>query len=137
MPSCSQMRLQLLHFHSVFKTWPTFQELTSIVSFRRRRWSQGNFGKNRNIQGKQSKDILSKTRITKKYFSCFQRWRRRPRLLRFQYCFSCFGLETVRHLTPSLWNADPMARGLIYRTFHKMIYSRVKLTLHVEQDGYP
>ena len=27
-PSCSQMRLQLLHFHAVFKTWPTFQELT-------------------------------------------------------------------------------------------------------------
>ena len=25
-PSCSQMRLQLLHFHAVFKTWPTFQE---------------------------------------------------------------------------------------------------------------
>ena len=41
-PSCSQMRLQLLHFHIVFKTWPTFQELTSIVSFRRR-WSQWNF----------------------------------------------------------------------------------------------
>ena len=25
------MRLQLLHFHAVFKTWPAFQELTSIV----------------------------------------------------------------------------------------------------------
>ena len=24
----------------------------------------------------------------------------------------------VVHLTSSLWNADPMARGLIYRTFH-------------------
>ena len=33
-PSCSQMRLQLLHFHAVFKTWPTFQELMSIVLFR-------------------------------------------------------------------------------------------------------
>ena len=26
-PSCCQMRLQLLHFHAVFKPWPTFQEL--------------------------------------------------------------------------------------------------------------
>ena len=40
-PSWAQMRLQLLHFHAVFKTWPTFQELTSNVSFRRRRWSHG------------------------------------------------------------------------------------------------
>ena len=32
------MRLQLLHFHALFKTWPTFQELTSIVSFRRRKY---------------------------------------------------------------------------------------------------
>ena len=30
-PSCPQMRLQLLHFHAVFKTRPTFHELTSIV----------------------------------------------------------------------------------------------------------
>ena len=45
---CSQMRLQLLHFHAVFKTCPTFQELTSIVSFRRRLWSQRNFSGNRN-----------------------------------------------------------------------------------------
>ena len=57
-PSCSQMRLQLLHFHAVFKTWPTFQELTSIVSFRKRRWSQRNFSENRNKQGNQSKDML-------------------------------------------------------------------------------
>ena len=47
------------HFHAVFKTWPTFQELTSIVSFRRR-WSQRNFSENRNIQGNQSKDVLNK-----------------------------------------------------------------------------
>ena len=40
-PSCSWMRLQLLHFHAVCKTWPTFQELMSIILFRRRRWSQG------------------------------------------------------------------------------------------------
>ena len=25
------MSLQLLHFHAVFKTWPTFQELTFIA----------------------------------------------------------------------------------------------------------
>ena len=31
MPSCPQMRLQLLHFHAVFKTRPTFHELTFIV----------------------------------------------------------------------------------------------------------
>ena len=30
-PSCPQMRLQLLHFHAVFKTRPTFHELTFIV----------------------------------------------------------------------------------------------------------
>ena len=47
------------------------QELTSIVSFRRRRWSQRNSSENRNVHGNQSKDILSKIRlITKKYFSC-------------------------------------------------------------------
>ena len=32
-PSCSQMRLQLLHFHAIFKTWPTFLELRPIVFF--------------------------------------------------------------------------------------------------------
>ena len=32
---------------------------TSIASFRRRRWSQQNFTKNRNIQGNQSKDVLN------------------------------------------------------------------------------
>ena len=57
-PSCSQMRLQLLHFHALFKTWLTFQELTSIVSLRRRCWSQENISENRNIQGNQSKDML-------------------------------------------------------------------------------
>ena len=50
------MRLQLLHFHVVFKTWPSSEELTSIVSFRRRHW---NFGKNRNMKGNQSKYILN------------------------------------------------------------------------------
>ena len=83
-PSCSQMRLQLLHFHAVFKTWPTFQELTSIVSFRRRRWSQSNFSENRNIQCNQSKDILSKIRgLRRNIFLASRRWRCRPRLLKF------------------------------------------------------
>ena len=39
------MRLQLLHLHTVFKTWPTFQELMSIILFRRRCWSQQNLSK--------------------------------------------------------------------------------------------
>ena len=65
-PSCSQLRLQLLHFHAVFKTWPTFQGLTSIFMFGKRCWSQQNFSKNRQI-----KDMLKKdTRIMKKCFSC-------------------------------------------------------------------
>ena len=42
MPSCSQMRLQLLHFHAVLKTWPTFQELSKRPSFR----SEGDAGVN-------------------------------------------------------------------------------------------
>ena len=61
-PSCSQMSLQLLHLHAVFKTWSTFQELTPIVSFRRRGWSQRDFVGNRNIQSKQSKDLFNKIR---------------------------------------------------------------------------
>ena len=61
-PSWSQMRLQLLHFHAVFKTWLTFQELTSINSFRRRRWSERDSGENRNIQGNQRNDMLNKIR---------------------------------------------------------------------------
>ena len=36
-PSCSQ----LLHFHTVFKTWPAFLGLTSIILSRRRCWSHG------------------------------------------------------------------------------------------------
>ena len=80
LPSCSQMRLQLLHFHAVFKMWPTFQELTSTVSFRRRRWSQRNFSENRNIQGNQSKDVLSKIRgLRRTIFLASRRWRCRPR----------------------------------------------------------
>ena len=39
-PSCSRVRRQLLHFHVVCKTWSVFQELTSIFSFRKRRWKQ-------------------------------------------------------------------------------------------------
>ena len=83
MPSCSQMRLQLLHFHAVFKTWPTFQELTPIVSFRRRRWSQRNFSENRNIHGNQSKDMLNKIRrLRRNIFLASRCWRCLPRLLR-------------------------------------------------------
>ena len=87
-PSCSQMRLQLLHFPAVFKTWPTFQELTSIVSFRRRRWSsERNLSENRNIQGNQLKVkicLAENTRITKNYVSCLlnRRCRCRLRLLK-------------------------------------------------------
>ena len=80
-PSWSQMRLQLLHFHAVFKTWPTFQELTSIVSFRRRRWSQRNFSENRNIHGNQSKDVLKERRrlLGRNNVLASRRWRCRPR----------------------------------------------------------
>ena len=82
-PSCSQMRLQLLHFHAVFKTWSTFQELTPIVSFRRRRWSQRNFSENRTIQGNQSKDMLSKMRgLRRNIFLASRRLRCCPRLLK-------------------------------------------------------
>ena len=45
--SCAQMRLQLLHFHAVFKTRSTFQEPAN-VSFRRRRWRQRNFSESIN-----------------------------------------------------------------------------------------
>ena len=40
------------------------------------------FQRKRNIQDNQSKDMLSNMRITKKYFFCLRRWRRRPRLLK-------------------------------------------------------
>ena len=86
MPSCSQMRLQLLHFHAIFKMWPTFQELTSIVSLRRRCLSQRFLSENRNIQGNQS-NILSKVlskmqglRIN--IFLASRRWHCHPRLLK-------------------------------------------------------
>ena len=65
----------------VFKTWPTFQELTSIVSFRRR-WSPRNFSENRNIQGNLSKDVLNKIRgLRRNIFLASRRWRCRTRLL--------------------------------------------------------
>ena len=53
--SCETSTAPFSH-SSVFKTWPTFQELTSIVSFSKRRWSQRNFSENRNMQGNLSKD---------------------------------------------------------------------------------
>ena len=66
-PSCSQRRLQLHHFHAVFKTWPTFQELTCIISFRRRCWIQSiNFSDNKNIQGT---PLQKNTTIIKEIFS--------------------------------------------------------------------
>ena len=102
------MRLQLLHFHVVFKTWPTFQELTSIVSFRRRRWSQRNFSENRNIPGNQSKDMLnSKIRII--IFLASRCWRCRPRLFKFLMETSVmllFSNETKPGLLPLLVQKD-------------------------------
>ena len=65
-PSCSQLRLQLLHFHAVFNTWPTFQGLMSIFMSGKRRWSQKNFSENRQIKHMLKKDM----RIMKKCFSC-------------------------------------------------------------------
>ena len=60
-PSCSRMRRQLLRFQAVCKTWSVFQELTSIFSFRKRRWRQLKFSENRNKQCNQSKYLLRKT----------------------------------------------------------------------------
>ena len=81
--SCSQMRLQLLHFHAVFKMWPIFQELTSIVSFRRRHWNQSNFSENRNIQGNQSKDTLNEIRgLRRNIFLASWHCHCHPRLLK-------------------------------------------------------
>ena len=47
-PYCSRVRRQFLRFHVVCKTWSIFQELTSIFSFRKRRWKQLKFNENRN-----------------------------------------------------------------------------------------
>ena len=52
------MRLQLLHFHVVCKTWSIFQQLSSIFSFRKTRWRQLNFSENRNKQCNQGKCML-------------------------------------------------------------------------------
>ena len=54
-PSCSQMRLQLLHFHVSFADISRTFTVSS-----RRRWSQWNFSENRNIRGNKSEDMLSK-----------------------------------------------------------------------------
>ena len=71
-PPCSRVRRQLLYFiHVVCKTWSIFQELTSIFSFRKRRWKQLKFSENRNKQGNQSKYMPRKTQIMSKYFYCF------------------------------------------------------------------
>ena len=59
-PSCSQMRRQLLHFQVVCKTWSIFQQLSSNFSFRKTHWRQLNFSENRNKQCNQSKYMLKK-----------------------------------------------------------------------------
>ena len=98
-PSYSQMRLQLLHFHAVFKMWATFPELISVVSFRRRHWSQWNFSENRNMQGNQSKDTvyLLNTRIRETCFSCLPMLASPSSFAQGPYskfdktCWECFG----------------------------------------------
>ena len=129
-----------VHFHAVFKTWPTFQELMSIVSFRRRRWSQSNFSENRNIQGNQSKDILSKIRgLRRNIVLASRRCRWRPRLL-----FS--GRPTVPFINI---NTDLMStkiyvlfcayesigvlKALILATENELIKTKIKFTLFVEK----
>ena len=55
--SCSRVGRQLLHFHVVCKTWPIFQQLSSIFSVRKRRWKQLKFSENKNKQCNQSKAV--------------------------------------------------------------------------------
>ena len=52
------MKTSTVPFPRCLQNVADIQELTSIVSFRRRRWSQWNFSENRNTQGSQSKDML-------------------------------------------------------------------------------
>ena len=69
----------LLYFHVVCKTWSIFQQLSSIFSFRKRRWRQLNFSENRNKQCNQSKYMLRKTQgLCRNIFTACRR--RRPRL---------------------------------------------------------
>ena len=78
-PSCSRVRRQLLYFHVVCKTWPTFQQLWSIFSFTMTRWRQLYFSENRNKQCYRSKYMLRKTqRLCRNIFTACRR--RRPRL---------------------------------------------------------
>ena len=64
------MRLQLLHFYSVFKTSPTLQDLTSVFTLRKRRWCQRNFGDNRHSVNKEKICLKKNKRTAKKYFHC-------------------------------------------------------------------
>ena len=71
------MRLKLLHFHAI--------DVADIsrTNVHRRRWSQRNLSENRNIQGNQSTDILSKIPGLRRHsFLVSRRWRCRPRLLK-------------------------------------------------------
>lgn len=61
MPSCSRVRLQLLHSYVVSKTRFTFQELKSIFSVRKGRWWQLNFSEKRKQECNQIKHMLKKT----------------------------------------------------------------------------
>ena len=69
-PSCSRVRRQLLHFHVVCKTWSIFQQLSSIFSFRKRRWRQLKFSENRNKQWNQRK-YVSAQKANKDYVEIF------------------------------------------------------------------
>ena len=68
-PSCAQMRLQLLHFHGVFKTSWTLWDLMSIFSSSKRLWKTTEFHRK---QWNQRKYMLTKTReLRRNIFYCF------------------------------------------------------------------
>ena len=79
--------------------WAAFPELISVVSFRRRHWSQRNFSENRNMQGNQSKDTvyLLNTRIRETCFSCLPMLASPSSFAQGPYskfnktCWECFG----------------------------------------------
>ena len=91
-PSCSRVRRQLLHFHVISKTWPIFQQLSSIFSFRKRRWKQLKFSENRNKHCNQRKYMLRKTQgLCRNIFTACRLCRRRLQLLKFPNCLLvCF-----------------------------------------------
>ena len=71
-------------FHVVCKTWSIFQQLSSIFSFRKRRWRQLNFSENRNKQSRlynQSNYMLKKNQgLCRNIFTAC--WRHCPTVLR-------------------------------------------------------